>query len=230
MWFRIRDMRYDGDSSVSPPSIGCFEISKMDRYKIPKERCRVETRMNNSRFITTIAPVFSVTEAHAFLQEIRKEMPDATHHVYAFRVGFGNSVSEGMSDDGEPSGTSGPPTLAVVRGSGLGDVAVVTTRYFGGTKLGTGGLVSAYTAAAQAAFAAVEVDEKVEKTRCAIQLPYSYLDRVRRMLGEFEASIEDERYEVDVNLQLVLPKENFARLAERLSDETAGNVVPKEIE
>ena len=97
-----------------------------------------------------LAASTTVKEAKAFLAAVRAEMPDANHHVYAYRVGFGNSVIEGMSDDGEPSGTSGPPVLAVLRGSGIGDVIVVVTRYFGGTKLGTGGLVRAYSDAARA--------------------------------------------------------------------------------
>jgi putative IMPACT (imprinted ancient) family translation regulator len=78
-------------------------------------------------------------------------MPNASHHVYAFRVGHGNSIIEGMSDDGEPTGTAGPPVLAVLRGTQIGDIIVIVTRYFGGTKLGTGGLVRAYPEAAQIA-------------------------------------------------------------------------------
>ncbi len=100
----------------------------------------------------------TVDEAKAFLAAVRAEMPDANHHVYAYRVGFGNSVIEGMSDDGEPSGTSGPPVLAVLRGSGIGDVIVVVTRYFGGTKLGTGGLVRAYSEGARAGLESLATD------------------------------------------------------------------------
>ena len=88
----------------------------MTKYPIPARTTRVETVVVNSRFIATIGRADTVAEARQFIQAARDEMPDATHHVYAFRVGYGGSVTEGMSDDGEPSGTSGPPVLAVLRG------------------------------------------------------------------------------------------------------------------
>ncbi|MFN2242462.1 MAG: IMPACT family protein, partial [Anaerolineae bacterium] len=116
----------------------------MDRYPIPARETRTEIQVLNSRFIATAAPVFSVEEAKAFVTRIRDEFADATHNVPAYLVGYGASVVAHCTDDGEPSGTAGRPALAVLRGSGLGDVAVVVTRYFGGTKLGTGGLVRAY--------------------------------------------------------------------------------------
>lgn len=191
---------------------------------MPKCRCRVETRAGNSRFITTIAPAATVAEAQAFIREIREEMPDATHHVYAFRIGHGNSVSEGMSDDGEPSGTSGPPTLAVVRGSDLGDVALVTTRYFGGTKLGTGGLVAAYTAAAQAAFRELETEEKVNRVACELDVPYPVLDAVRKALDASDVIVEDENYEADVHLKFLVPEERVTPLSETIKNLTSGRV------
>src|ERR671921_1142335 len=94
---------------------------------------------------------------------IRAEMPDAAHHVYAYIVGHGATTTLGMSDDGEPSGTAGRPVMAVLKGSGLGDVALVITRYFGGTLLGTGGLVRAYGDAAKAVLAILPRTEKIER-------------------------------------------------------------------
>lgn len=156
-------------------------------------------------------------------------MPDATHHVYAFRIGHGNSVSEGMSDDGEPSGTSGPPTLAVVRGSDLGDVALVTTRYFGGTKLGTGGLVAAYTAAAQAAFKELQTEEKIRRVLCELDVPYAALERVRKALDANEVIIEHEGYDADVHLRFLVPEERVAGLADVIRNMTAGRVELRQI-
>ncbi len=199
----------------------------MGRYLIPKGRCRVELRVSNSRFIATVVAASTMKEAMGFLRAVRDEMPDASHHVYAFRIGHGNSVSEGMSDDGEPSGTSGPPALAVVRGSGLGDVALVITRYFGGTKLGTGGLVSAYTAAAQAVFAELETEEKVSRVRCEVVVPYAVLERLRMLLGEFEAIVEGEVFEAEVMLTFLLPEDRFEGLVSRVGDLTAGTAVPR---
>ena len=120
-------------------------------YVIPAETIRAELVIHRSRFIATIGMAESVETAREFIARIRAEMPDATHHVYAFRVGFGSSVQEGLSDDGEPAGTSGKPAMAVLRGADIGDVVLVVTRYFGGIKLGTGGLVRAYSSAAKAA-------------------------------------------------------------------------------
>ncbi|MHC4698602.1 MAG: YigZ family protein [Planctomycetota bacterium] len=198
----------------------------MGSYRIPKQRCRVEIHVSNSRFIATVAPVFSVREAQAFLREIRAEMPDASHHVYAFRVGYGNSISEGMSDDGEPSGTAGPPAMAVVRGADIGDVALVITRYFGGTKLGTGGLVAAYTKTAQAAFESLKTEDKVTRVRCEVRVPYALLERIRRTLTEHEGDIEHEAFEAEVHIRFQIPDERFAALTQAIHDLTAGSVTP----
>ncbi len=98
-------------------------------YRIPANTAETEIVRLNSRFIAVAGYVGTVAEAREFIHERRKLHPDASHHVYAFRVGYGNSVQEGVSDDGEPSGTSGPPIMAVLRGSDLGDTVVVVTRY-----------------------------------------------------------------------------------------------------
>jgi len=196
----------------------------MPRYHVPKAPVRVETRVSNSRFISTIERADTVAAAQAFIKSQREEMPDANHHVYAFRIGFGNSVSEGMSDDGEPSGTSGPPTLAVLRGSDIGDVAIVTTRYFGGTKLGTGGLVAAYTTSAQAAFKELQTEEKVERIQCSLTIPYNLLERVKLILAEQETEMLDEHFEADVTLRFTLPVERFEALDATICDLTAGKI------
>jgi uncharacterized YigZ family protein len=197
---------------------------------IPKTRTRTEIRVSNSVFITSVAPAFTVKEAQAFIREIRAEMPDASHHVYAFKIGYGASVSEGMSDDGEPSGTSGPPALAVLRGSGVGDVVLVITRYFGGTKLGTGGLVAAYTAAAKAGFEALETEEKVERIRLVISLNYSLLELARRLLGRFDCEIESESFAQEVSMTFTVPEEFRARLSCELGDLSNGAIVPRVVE
>src|SRR3954468_24634252 len=135
---------------------------------IPAGPARTEIRASNSRFIANVAPAATVEAARAFIAEVRAEMPDATHHVYAYIVGHGATTTLGMSDDGEPAGTAGRPVMAVLRGSGLGDTALVVTRYFGGTLLGTGGLVHAYGDAAKAVLAALPREEKVERRELAL--------------------------------------------------------------
>src|SRR5258708_36759964 len=105
----------------------------MNGYPIPAVPVRVEHKVSHSRFIASLAPVSTVEDARAYIAAIRAEMPDATHHVYAFKVGYKASVIEGQSDDGEPSGTAGPPIMAGLRGAGLGEAGLGWTAYFGGT-------------------------------------------------------------------------------------------------
>ncbi len=202
----------------------------MARYQIPRTRVRVEIRVSNSRFIATLAPAFTAKEAHALVRELRNEMPDATHHVYAFRIGYGASITEGMSDDGEPSGTAGPPAMAVVRGSDVGDVALVITRYFGGTKLGTGGLVSAYSAAAKAAFAVLETEEKVNRLSFQLDAPYSLLEPIRALLVEAEAQLVREAFDAQIHLHYKIPDEEVAAFEQALRDLSAGTVRPRSLE
>jgi uncharacterized YigZ family protein len=194
----------------------------MSAYRIPSGVTRVETRAGNSRFIATLTAADTPAAAHEFLRAIRAEFPDATHHVYAFRAGFGASVQEGMSDDGEPSGTSGPPALAVLRGCGLGDVAVVITRYFGGTKLGTGGLVAAYTAAVQAVLAAAPTELKVNWRPATLSAPYKLLEPLRRAITAAGGIIEGEDFGAEITMRLRVPEESFDTLSREIQDLSAG--------
>ncbi|MBC6934231.1 MAG: YigZ family protein [Chloroflexi bacterium] len=191
-------------------------------YLIPAEENRITTTVSNSRFIATAACVTSSDEARQFIQRIRSDMPDASHHVYAFRVGYGNSIIEGMSDDGEPSGTAGPPVLTVLRGSDIGDVIIVVTRYFGGTKLGTGGLVRAYSDAARAVLASLKTQEK--RARCVIGVEFSYAacETIKRLIAKYEGDIEDETFAGEVTLIIRLPVEHFPAFAQDINELTAG--------
>lgn len=184
----------------------------MGTYRIPRGRVRTELRVSNSRFVATAGPVFSQKEARAFVRSIRGEMPDATHHVHAFRVGHGASVTEGLSDDGEPSGTAGPPVMAVLRGSDIGDAAVVITRYFGGTKLGTGGLVAAYTRAAQLVLEVLETEEKVQRVCGEVLIPYAVLNPMLRIIGAHDGSVEEQDFAGGVRLRFRLPREQWPAL------------------
>lgn len=193
-------------------------------YLIPAQTVRVETIVINSRFVATAGRADTVDEAKQFIQSIRAEMPDATHHVYAFKVGFGGSVIEGMSDDGEPSGTAGPPVLAVLRGANLGDVVVVITRYFGGTKLGTGGLVRAYRDAARQVLAALPTESKIEKRMIGLTIPYPFFERVRLLLEAYQATIEEQEFDTEVTLYATIPVDQLEALASAVQNLTAGQV------
>ncbi|MCC7264716.1 MAG: YigZ family protein [Candidatus Latescibacteria bacterium] len=191
---------------------------------IPAGEARVELRSKNSRFIGSAGPAPSVEAARAFLARLRAEFPDASHHVYAFAVGVGASVTHGMSDDGEPSGTAGRPVLAVVQGSGLGDVMVVVTRYFGGTKLGTGGLVKAYGSTAKAVLEVLPVVEKVERIGARLVVPYELHARVRLLIGEAEAEVETEEFGAAVALRLRLRRDRAEDLDLAVRELSAGRV------
>lgn len=184
----------------------------------------------NSRFITTLAPVFSVEEAREFLARIKREYADATHNVPAYIIGGGNSITEFCSDDGEPSGTAGKPALAVLRGSGLGDVAVVVTRYFGGTLLGTGGLVKAYTESTQVAVNAVERGRRIAVCVSMLAIPYNMLERVRWMMSRNRGEILSEDFSSDVTLTMQIPVESMEGFQNELREVSAGKLKAEVIE
>lgn len=154
--------------------------------------------MVNSRFIACTQPVASVEEARAYIQRIKKDYPAATHHVPAFIIGPGSSVITHCSDGGEPSGTAGRPILDVLSGSGLGDIIVVVVRYFGGTKLGTGGLVKAYTEAPRSVLAALPRAVKVSTTKVMLELAYAQMAGVRRLVTEYGGRILDEDFQANI--------------------------------
>jgi uncharacterized YigZ family protein len=195
-------------------------------YRIPAATVQIEHEVSRSRFIAALGNAPTVEAARAFIAAIRAEMPDATHHVYAFKVGYGASVTEGLSDDGEPTGTAGPPVLAVLRGADIGDVVLVVTRYFGGTKLGTGGLVRAYGDAARAALAAVPTCEKVERRRLRLTAPYALYERIKLIAAAHGATIDDETFEAEVTLSLTIPLDSVEPFTAAIRAASAGRIMP----
>lgn len=196
----------------------------MSRYPVPAQETRIEIVVVNSRFIATAAPVFSVDEAKAFVAGVRDEFSDASHNVPAYLVGHGTSVIAHCSDDGEPSGTAGRPALAVLRGSGLGDVAVVVTRYFGGTKLGTGGLVRAYGDAVREVLAVLPRAEKVATHTVMMAVPYSLYEQVRLAIGAHHGQILDEDFAVDVTVTARFAVEHFPAFQNALQELSSGQL------
>jgi len=195
-------------------------------YPIPATIHRITTEVARSRFIATIAPASTIEAAKIFLAQIRAEMPDATHHVYAFRVGHGASVTEGMSDDGEPSGTAGPPVLAVLRGSGIGDIILVVTRYFGGTKLGTGGLVRAYSEAAHIALKGLSIELKVEKRLLGMELPYNLFEQTKLLIAAHNGLIEDTDFAATVTILATFAISDISAFTAALAELSSGRVRP----
>jgi uncharacterized YigZ family protein len=191
---------------------------------VPLHEIRRELTISNSRFISSLTPSFSVEEAKAFIQRIKAEFPNASHHVPAYLIGYGDSVIAHCSDAGEPSGTAGRPTLAVLQGSGLGDVTVVVTRYFGGTKLGTGGLVRAYAQAVRLAVEDVPRAQRVLTHTLMLAFPYTYLERIRLMVASMGGNILDEQFAADVTMTVQLKVERLEGFQSKLNDLTNGKI------
>lgn len=195
-----------------------------ERRLIPASAARAEIMVLNSRFISSAGPAFSVEEAREYLNRIKAEFPTASHHVPAYLIGYGSTVIAHCTDAGEPSGTAGRPVLAVLQGSGLGDAAIVVTRYFGGTKLGTGGLVRAYTEAAKAVLNVLPRAEKVATHTVMVAMPYSYYEQARLLAGKHCGQILDQEFSADVTLTVRFAVERLQAFQEALQDLTRGSV------
>lgn len=193
------------------------------RYRIPAALHRVEQDVQRSRFITTVAPAPTVDEARAFVARVAAEFADANHNCWAYVVGPpGSTAQVGMSDDGEPHGTAGRPMLNALLHGGVGDVAVVITRYFGGTLLGKGGLVRAYTAGVQLGLEALPTRERVRTVRADLDFAYASVDGVRRLLPAHEATVLDEAYGERVRYRVELPASRVDAFRAALRDLTHG--------
>lgn len=202
----------------------------MKRYYIPAQETRVEITVVNSRFIATAVPVFTVDAAKAVVARLRHEFSDATHNVPAYVIGHGNRVIAHCSDNGEPSGTAGRPALSVLQGSGLGDTAVVVTRYFGGTKLGTGGLVRAYSEAVRKVLRELPLAERVATHTVMLAVPYPLFERVRILLGKHHAETLDEDFAADVTLTARFAEEHLDAFQSALQELSAGRVAAEIVE
>ena len=195
----------------------------MDAYTTIAGRVTAELEEKSSRFIATLDHVEGEQAALALLAEVRKANPLARHNVYAWVL---RSGGERRSDDGEPQGTSGPPVLDVLRGAHLQDVCCVVTRYFGGTLLGTGGLVRAYSGAARLA---VEAAELVRVSRCVdvrLRVEYPLYERVARLAADCGAKTLDTRFTDAVELDLRMLDGTQQPLLDSLRELTRGTAAP----
>lgn len=181
---------------------------------------RIETKVRGSRFIATAMPVSSKEAAATELEKIRKEFWDATHNCYAYRLAPNGTVAR-SSDDGEPSGTAGRPILSVMEGRALVDLLVVVTRYFGGTKLGAGGLVRAYGDAAGEALDAANVVIVRPTVRVDIAATYDDVGVVRRLIDTFAEEVS-ESYGERVVYSAVIREDRLDDLGNELTASTNG--------
>ena len=161
--------------------------------------------------------------AHAFVDRIRAEFPDATHHCWAFVAGPpGSTTHVGMSDDGEPHGTAGRPMLTTLLHSGIGEIVAVCARYFGGVKLGTGGLSRAYSGGTKLVLETLPTEEKVDRVSVDLRLKYTDVDALQRLMADLDIVIEAETYETDVCYRCSVPSDALESFREAVADATRG--------
>jgi len=196
------------------------------RYPIPAATARTEETILRSRFIATVAHADTVEGARALVSEVSEEFKDANHNCWAYVIGPpGDTSRVGMSDAGEPHGTAGRPMLDVLLGSGVGDIVAVVTRYFGGTKLGKGGLVRAYSGGVKAALEGLELRELVQTVTVRVTIAYADVTSFKHSLPQFEGEVTEESYGTDVVMVVVLPEEHEAGFTDALAGMTNGKAV-----
>lgn len=179
-----------------------------DFYWTISTHVTVEQKITGSSFIGRMFPVTTEDEVKKYLDQLRKKYFDATHHCYAFRIRLGQTMSEGFSDDGEPSGTAGKPILQVLKGHELENNLLVITRYFGGTKLGTGGLVRAYTETSKMTIQSTDISKIYCFVSFQIEIDYDLVTSFLRFLSNFTHEITSSTYDTHVTYSIgLIPSE-----------------------
>jgi len=198
----------------------------MSDYLVPADTIVVEQELKKSRFIASAGRASNKAEAAAFIQAVRQTFPDASHNCWAYIAGEpNNTVDIGMSDDGEPQGTAGKPMLNVLQHKNVGEVVVVVTRYFGGVKLGAGGLVRAYSGAVQAVMEELPLTKVVAVKEALLQFPYANESTVRRLLDSLQIEVTDTDYQEQVLMHINVPENQAEELEEKAVNQTHGEAM-----
>ena len=192
---------------------------------IPIENSRSELIVKKSKFISQCFFIETDKDAKAIVSSLWKEHKDARHIVYGFIYGAKNSQTMGMTDDGEPKGTAGRPVLQVLKGSSITNILCTVVRYFGGIKLGTGGLVKAYTEAAQLAVKELKIREMIEEVSFSITIAYEYYDSVKRAAGNLSASVISEEFTDHIYMELRIKETSYKEIKAAVSDISNGKAV-----
>lgn len=185
--------------------------------------------VKKSKFISTVKPVKTASEAEEFISKMKKKYWDATHNVYAYNIGLNNGIQK-CSDDGEPSGTAGKPVLDIIKSKNIKNVLIVVTRYFGGIKLGASGLIRAYSESAKIGLNNAHIIKKVKSSKYKVTVDYEMLGKLEWELNQRNLIIKDIKYTDDVTLTIFVPNYynmNFEKLVMNL---TSGNANIKYIE
>ena len=200
----------------------------LEEYRTVYEGGQGEIIEKKSRFIATVRPVKTEEEALAFIEEMRKKYWNATHNCFAYVIGERREIMR-CSDDGEPGGTAGKPMLDVLLGEELYNTAVVVTRYFGGTLLGTGGLVRAYSKAVQEGLSASRVIEKHDGVLVEIGTDYNGVGKLQYLFAQKEVPILDSQYTENVKLQILVPAKDREQIKKAVTEATSGRASITEI-
>ncbi|MBW2429512.1 MAG: YigZ family protein [Deltaproteobacteria bacterium] len=199
-------------------------MSQGNSYKIPADNICVEQEIKRSRFIASIGRAPDKQKAYAFIEKIRATFPDAKHHCWAYVAGNPVDTNQvGMSDDGEPHGTAGKPMLSVLQFSKIGEIVAVVSRYFGGIKLGGGGLVRAYSSSVQMALQKLPLEEFIASAPAQITLPYPHENSIRRLLNSLKVDIVEVIYTDSVGLIVEVARDIAAELERQIIDQTRGS-------
>lgn len=201
--------------------LSVVSCSMNDEFRTIKSSVRVETKVLGSRFMATALPVTTKVGAEQFIAGTRKEFRDATHNCFAYRIGTDGRDFR-FNDDGEPGGSAGKPILFAIDKFELTDVAVVVTRYFGGTKLGVGGLARAYGGAAEQVLAKAEILTRYITQALEATFPHSQISNVMHVVSTFGAKILDTQYDEDVHMMVEVRCARVEELKGALINTTGG--------
>ncbi len=198
--------------------------SNEDLYLQLKKRCRLEVKIKGSRFIGTAAPVETEKDTAEFISEIKKEFHDASHNCWAWKVGIGNRRKYRYNDNGEPSGTAGQPIFKAIDHTRLTNVCVVITRYFGGTKLGTGGLMRAYGQTAQSLLKSGDTAQKFAIKHLAFKVGFDFVNVAHLIIKRYSAETENSHYGEKVSFQVNVRASKLAKFKDKLIEATNGQI------
>lgn len=200
-----------------------------ESYLIPAEQHQVELEVKRSKFLTFASLAENRVQAETFIADLRVQHPQANHVCWAYIAGSPNTTIRSMSDDGEPSGTAGMPMLKVLEHSGLGNIVVAVVRYFGGTKLGTGGLQRAYSDAVALVLTDLTTQVKVQRTKISLIYDYHYQGSVSRLLERYDVDSLKSDYHHQITVTLALASSQLDEFSTEITNITSGNIQLKAI-
>lgn len=198
--------------------------SEEDVYLQIKAPKRIEVKIKASRFIASAGRVTNEDEVAAFIESVSKEYHDASHHCYAWRIGAGRNSRYRYADNGEPSGTAGLPIFRVIEGRKFSNIIIVVTRYFGGIKLGTGGLIRAYSKSAMDVLKECEIEKTYPVETAKFKTSFEFVSLVHNIISSFKATLVDSTYSDQPMFKIEIRASKFKEFKTKLKDATNGQV------